>query len=119
MAAWRGNRRLTWATGVGLVPGVGRRGVHGLSLAAELRLAMDIDPGQGRHQRHRSRRGVERLELRPDADVAHRPAANRRRVDRRPPCPARPAAWHRPSLRTHFRPAARGAPEHAPERGSA
>ena len=60
MAAWRGNRRLTWATGViSFLVSVGAA-FTGLPVPAELRLAVDLHPGQGRHQRHRRRRRLER-----------------------------------------------------------
>ena len=82
MAAWRGNRRLTWVTGViSFLVSVGG-GLYGLPVATELRLSMDLHPGQGRHQLHRRRHRLERPEFRPDAHVAHRAAANRRRHHR-------------------------------------
>ena len=62
-----------------LLSRIGGRCVHRLSLAAELRFAMDLDPSQRRDQRHRGRRLLERSELRADAHVAHRPAAHRGR----------------------------------------
>ncbi len=80
MAAWRGNRRLTWVTGViSFVISVAAAFTGYLS-AAELRFPVDLHPGQGRHQRNRGRRLFQRLELRADAHVAHRPAPHRRGV---------------------------------------
>ena len=55
MAAWRGGRALTWITGRGHVPRLDRHRLHRLSLPDQLRLAVDLHPGQGRHQRHRRR----------------------------------------------------------------
>ena len=99
MAAWRGNRRLTWATGViSFVVSVAAAFTGYLS-QQNFRLSMDLHPGQGRHQRHRRRRRLERAQFRPDADVAHRLAADRRRDHRRPPRPLGQKARDRPPVR--------------------
>ena len=98
MAAWRGKRRLTWATGViAFLVSVGAA-FTGYVSQHELRLAVDLHAGQGRHQLHRSRRGLQRAQLRPDADVAHRAAAHRGRPHRRPARASGAAARHRPSV---------------------
>ena len=59
---------------------LGRCRLHRRSVPAELRLPMDLHASQGRHQRQWGGRHLQRLELRADADVAHRaPPAGRRR----------------------------------------
>ena len=87
MAAWRGKRALTWVLGIITFLGEHRDGLHRVPLPDQLRLAVDLDPGEGRHQRHRRRRVLQRLELRPDAHVAHHAHADRgRRAHRRGTC---------------------------------
>ena len=56
----------------GRVRGLGRGVLHRLPVPAELRLPVDLHQRQGRLQRRRRRRVLQRDELRPDADVAHR-----------------------------------------------
>ncbi len=79
-----------------LLSRIGGCRVHGLPVATELRFAVDLDPGQRRHQRDRGGRLLERSELRTDAHVAHRPVTNRDHPHRGPARPARAASWHRP-----------------------
>ncbi len=79
MAAWRGGRSLTWVTRRGPFLTLDRDGLHRLRQPDELRLPVDLHPGQGRHQRDRGRGLLQRPELRPDAHVAHRAHADRRR----------------------------------------
>ena len=90
----------------GRVPGVDRRMLHRLPVAAELRLAVDLHQRQGRVQRRGRRRVLQRDELRPDAHVAHRAAPDRahrhrRRARAAGPHPRRqpPAAEPRPLRR--------------------
>ena len=64
MAAWRGNRQLTWITGV-------------VTFLVSVGAALT---GYVSHWRL-----LQRLELRPDADVAHLPPADRRGGAHRPP----------------------------------
>ena len=102
MAAWRGRRTATWITGVvAFLVSIGD-GLHRLPLPAELRLAVDRHPGQGRHQRHRRRGVLQRPQLRPDADVAHRaaPARRRRSSSASTSCSCGAAASSRPSRRS-------------------
>ena len=61
----------------GRVRVVGRGVLHRLPVAAELRLAVDLHQRQGRVQLRRGGRVLQRDELRPDADVAHRAAPDR------------------------------------------
>ena len=72
MAAWRGRRALTWITGVGRVRRLDRHRVHRLPVPDQLRLPVDQHPGQGRPQRGRHRRVLQRPQPRPDAAVARR-----------------------------------------------
>ena len=80
MAAWRGRRRLTWITGVVAFVASVIECFTGYLSPAELRLAVDCHQRQGRVQLGRGRRVLQRHELRPDADVAHR--AHPDRADR-------------------------------------
>ena len=99
MAAWRGRRALTWITGARGLPRLGRHRVHRLPVAVELRLAVDLDPGQGRPELRRDRRGVQRARHRSDAAVArHAAAAGGRRAHR---------AAHHPGAPPRGRPAVR------------
>ena len=75
--------------GRGRVPRLDRDRVHRLPVPAEPRLAVDRRPGEGRAERIRHRRVLQRSQLRTDADVAHRPAAARRRGAGWIPHPAR------------------------------
>ena len=87
------------------VRGLGRGVLHRLPVAAELRLAVDLHQRQGRVQLGRGRRILQRDELRPDADVAHRA---------RPDHPGR----HRRRARAAGPGARGGAPDrHQPRRG--
>ena len=65
------------------VRGLGRGVLHRLPVPVELRLAVDRHQRQGRLQRRRRRRVLQRHELRPDADVAHRADPDRPGRDRR------------------------------------
>ena len=80
MAAWPGaaDGPSRGCTGVRIdLRDVDRDCLHGLPRPNELRLAVDRDPGEGRHRRDRGRRILERLEYGSDADVAHCPVADR------------------------------------------
>src|SRR5437588_4828642 len=81
----------------GLLPHLDPAGIHRLPDPAEPRLAVDRRPGKGRAQCVRDRILLQRPQLRPDADVAHRPAAARRRAARRRPHPAGAPPWRRPA----------------------
>ena len=61
----------------GRLRGLDRGVLHRLRVAAEVRLAEDLHERQGRVQLRRRRRVLQRDELRPDADVAHRAAPDR------------------------------------------
>ena len=76
---------------------VGRRVLHRVSVPAELRLPVDLDERQGRHQRGRRRRVLQPHELRPDAALARRADPDRARRARRRPRPARPGPRGVPS----------------------
>ena len=109
MAAWRGKRALTWITGaVAFVGSIGTAFTGYLS-QTQLRLAVDLDAGQGRAQRRRHRRVLQRAQPGPDAAVAHRAAAaGARRADRgardpRAPARRRPAVRRRTAGRANCR----------------
>jgi quinol-cytochrome oxidoreductase complex cytochrome b subunit len=55
MAAWRGGRAMTWMTGMVLFLVSIVTALTGYVSQSQLRLAMDLHPGQGRHQLHRRR----------------------------------------------------------------
>src|SRR5262249_7720443 len=63
-----------------LLPRLHRDGVHRVPDPAEPRLAVDRGPGEGRSQRGRDRRLLQRPQLRPDAAVARPPAPAGRRA---------------------------------------
>ena len=83
----------SWPPGVETADSPGRQahspssalwdGVHRLSDPDELRLAVDLDPGEGRTQRRRDRCLLQRHEPRADGAVARLAAPTRRRRDRR------------------------------------
>ena len=75
MAAWRGRRALTWITGVVVFLASHRHRLHRLPGADQLRLAVDLLRGQGRAERRRHRRLLQRREPRPDAAAPRLPAA--------------------------------------------
>ena len=75
MAAWRGKRALTWITGAIAFLGSIGTAFTGYLSQTELRLAVDLHPGQGRPELGRHRRVVQRAQLRPDAAVARHAAA--------------------------------------------
>ena len=83
MAAWRGRRALTWITGVVAFVASVVDCFTGYLSQSELRLAVDRHQRQGRVQRGRRRRLLQRDELRPDAVVARRAAPDRPGRDRR------------------------------------
>jgi hypothetical protein len=93
MAAWRGKRAMTWVNGGRVLLGLGRHRLHRLSGADELRLAVDQHPGKGRAELRGHRFPLQRVELRPDADVAHRAPARCGRCRRRHPRAAGSASW--------------------------
>ena len=82
----------------GRVPGRGPVCADRLRLAAELRRAVDLDAGQGRAERGRGRRVLQRHELRPDVQLPRPPAAARGRRDRGRPRPARAQARDRAAV---------------------
>ncbi len=68
----RASGRLTWMTGaVAFIGSIGTA-FTGYLVADELRLAVDLDPGEGRAELRRRRRRVQRAQHRPDAAVARR-----------------------------------------------
>ena len=90
MGAWRGGRAPHLGHRGGHLPGRDRRRLHRLSLAAELRLAVDRERGQGRAELGRNRRLLQRHRLRPDVHLPRHPAAGRRRGAGRLARPAGP-----------------------------
>ena len=97
MAAWRGGRARVWMTGavtfVVAIPCADR-----LCLPAELRRAVDLDAGQGRDERRRGRRVLQRHELRSDVQLPRAAApAGGRRAGRRAH-PAGPQARNRAAV---------------------
>ena len=90
----------------GRVRRLGSGMLHRLPVPVELRLPVDRDQRQGRLQRHRHRRVLQRPELRPDAHVAHRPHPDRPRRDRRRARADGPGPRRRPpAARPHHDPA--------------
>ena len=83
MSAWRGGRARDLGDRRGHVPGRDPVRADRLRLAAELRLAVDLDPGQGRDERGRHRLVLQPAQLRADVQLPHLPAAGRGRGDRR------------------------------------
>ncbi len=70
---------------------IGGRMLHRLSLPTELRLSVDLDQREGRHQRGRPRSVLQLDELRPDAALARRADPDCARGNRRGTHPARPS----------------------------
>ena len=97
MGAWRGGRA-DLGHRRGPVPGRDRNRLHRLPLAAELRLAVDRERGQGRAQLGRDRRLLQRHRLRPDVHVPRHPAAGRRRRAGGMARPARAPPRGRPAV---------------------
>ena len=77
MAAWRGHRGADLDDRRRRVRRLDRHRVHRLPVPVQLRLPVDQHPGQGRAERGRHRRVLQRPQPRPDAAVARLAAAVR------------------------------------------
>ena len=99
MAAWRGNRRLTWATGViSFVMSVAAAFTGYLSQQNFDSQWISTQAKDGINANGGGRR-VERLELRADAHVAHRPTPHCRRPHRGSARAPGATPWHRAAVR--------------------
>ena len=92
MAAWRGKRALTWITGVVAFVGSIGTAFTGYLSQSNFDSQWIADAGQGRPQRRRHRRVLQRAQPGPDAAVARGAAAvGHRRADRAARDPGPPA----------------------------